>query len=196
MRNPNHAACPHWPGEIQPRLPVTTTSSARLVGLKMCFLCQRIVNLLAIAMPAARAATAIEFVRKNMQSPAAETSALSGSNAGSLYRRVPAYWVTSAVPNVRAIWRIETSKCSHSRPYASRGLRLAIWYKRGSKDRKRQLARSIRRIKHIRHLVRDTAIPSYSRYGASERILSRLERKKCALLLRVLRRRWNEPQSV
>ena len=76
----------------------------------MCFFCQLIVNLLAIAMPAARAATAIEFVRKNMQSPTAETSALSGSNAGSLYRRVPAYWVTSAVPKVRAIWRIETSK--------------------------------------------------------------------------------------
>src|SRR6476469_1566401 len=125
-----------------------------------------------------------------MQSPTAETIALIGSNAGSLYRRVPAYWVRSAVPNVKAIWKIETSKCSHSRPYVSRVLRLTIWYKRGSKDRKRELTRSTRRSQFIRHLVSGTAIRSYSRYGASKRILSPRKEKLLHCRPEVLHRRW------
>ena len=111
------AVCPHCPGETHTwSVPNNRLTKAKLVGLKICLPRKRIMNLLAIASTAARAAISIESVRNNRHSDKAEIKALLGSKAGSFTPTVKAYWVINAVAMMVAAKAISTSRSSTQRP--------------------------------------------------------------------------------
>lgn len=77
MRKAKNAASPHCPGDTQ-TLSVANRSAttAKFVGLKMCFASTRNANFDAMAMNAATAVSRRSFVRRSKQSESPEMSAL------------------------------------------------------------------------------------------------------------------------